>query len=133
MIILHPNPNNSLACVSIIDAAHIEKFTDTLSQYIIVDSLNIDTEFFNAYDYSSEGPVLNTSRAKEIWKNKFRVARKPILEKLDIEYIRSLEAGDVQKQQEVVFKKQQLRDITNVSLPDDLNALKNTWPDVLNS
>ena len=79
------------------------------------------------------GAKINISKAKEIWKDRFRQARKPILEKLDVEYMRALEAGDTQKQQEIATKKQALRDITNTSLPNDLEDIKNTWPDVLNS
>lgn len=77
--------------------------------------------------------TVDINAAKEIWKDKFRLARKPILEKLDIEFIRALEAGDTQKQQEIAAKKQALRDITNTPLPNDLEGIKNIWPDVLNS
>jgi hypothetical protein len=73
------------------------------------------------------------SKAKEIWKDKFREARKPILEKLDVEFMKALEAGDTQKQQEIASKKQDLRDITNISLPDDIEGIKKVWPSVLNS
>ena len=77
--------------------------------------------------------IVDINAAKEIWKDKFRQARKSILEKLDVEYMRALEAGNTQKQQEIATKKQALRDVTNTSLPDDLEGIKNTWPDVLNS
>jgi hypothetical protein len=77
--------------------------------------------------------TVDVNAAKEIWKDKFRQARKSILEKLDVEFMRALEDGDIQKQQEIAAKKQQLRDITNISLPNDLEGIKNTWPNVLNS
>ena len=77
--------------------------------------------------------TIDINTAKAIWKDRFRQARKPILEKLDVEYMRALEAGDTQKQQEIATKKQALRDVTNTSLPDNLEDIKNTWPDVLNS
>ena len=105
-----------------------------VSYKIVEDTTFIDNTFFNAYEFDQElGAKINISKAKEIWKDKFRQARKPILEKLDVEYMRALEAGDTQKQQEIATKKQALRDVTNTSLPDNLEDIKNTWPDVLNS
>ncbi len=77
--------------------------------------------------------TIDINAAKEIWKDKFRAARKPILEKLDVEYMRALESGDLLKQQEIAAKKQELRDITNIPLPDSLEGIKNTWPNVLNT
>jgi hypothetical protein len=35
------------------------------------------------------------------------------------------------KQQEIASMKQQLRDITAIELPDNLEDLKNTWPSIL--
>ncbi len=75
--------------------------------------------------------TIDINAAKEIWKDKFRAARKPILEKLDVEYMRALEAGNIQKQQELAAIKQALRDVTNISLPDTLEGIKNTWPEIL--
>ena len=77
--------------------------------------------------------IVDINAAKEIWKDKFREVRKPILEKLDVEYMRALEVRDIQKQQQIATKKQQLRDITNTPLPDDLESIKNTWPAILNN
>lgn len=77
--------------------------------------------------------TIDINAVKEIWKDKFRQIRKPILEKLDIEYIKALEAGDTQKQQEIAAQKQELRDVTSIPLPGDLEGIKNTWPSILNS
>jgi len=75
---------------------------------------------------------INVDKAKEIWKDKLRSARKPILEKLDVEYIRSLEQGlDVS---EIVSKKQELRDITNDPLllaAKTPEKIKSFWPEIL--
>lgn len=76
--------------------------------------------------------TINMDKAKEIHKNKLREARKPILDKLDVDYMRTLEQnGDVSL---IVSKKQELRDITKH--PDLLNAtnideLKSFWPETL--
>jgi len=99
-----------------------------------IENLIIDNTFFNAYEFDSVlGAKINTTKAKEVWKNKFRIARKPILEKLDIEYMKAIENNNTQKQEEIAAQKQALRDVTDISLPDDLEDLKNTWPDILNS
>jgi hypothetical protein len=105
------------------------------STYKIIENIDfLDRAFFNAYEFDQElGAKINISKAKEIWKDKFRVARRSILEKLDVEYMRALESGDPQKQQEIAAKKQELRDITNTSLPNSLEDIKNTWPNVLNT
>jgi hypothetical protein len=76
---------------------------------------------------------IDINAAKEELKNKFREARKPLLEKLDIEFLRALETKDTTKQQQIVAKKQMLRQITEMRLPNDIEALKNIWPDILNS
>lgn len=76
--------------------------------------------------------IINMDKAKEIHKNKLREARKPLLEKLDVEYMRTLEQGA--DTTEIVSQKQELRDITqhpdllSISNIDDLKAF---WPDIL--
>ncbi len=51
-------------------------------------------------------------KAKEIWRNKLRIDRMPLLNQLDVEFMRKLEKGeDVSK---VTEKKQYLRDITKL-------------------
>lgn len=55
---------------------------------------------------------INVEKAKEIQKEKIRIARKPLLERLDVEFVRALEFGtDVE---EIKNQKQALRDITNL-------------------
>mgnify|MGYP003348090142 CR=1 FL=1 len=78
--------------------------------------------------------TININKAKEIWKTKLRESRTPVLEKLDVEYMRLHEQG--KDTSEIVSKKQQLRDITDH--PDLNNAktaeeIKSFWPDILNN
>lgn len=54
--------------------------------------------------------TINLEKAKEIWRNKIRADRQPIFESLDILYIRALETNDTEKQNEIIIKKQKLRD-----------------------
>ncbi len=79
--------------------------------------------------------TINLDKAKEIQKNRWRTARKPILEKLDTQFMRAVETGDTAKQQQIATQKQALRDVTttdlsSVTTPEEL---KNVWPDILNS
>jgi hypothetical protein len=52
------------------------------------------------------------NKAQNIWKDKLRADRKPLLETLDVQYIRALERGETELIQKIVKKKEFLRDIT---------------------
>ena len=78
--------------------------------------------------------TINLDKAKEIQKNRWREARKPLLTQLDTEFMRAVESGDTVKQQQIAAKKQALRDVTvtdlsTITTPEEL---KNVWPDILN-
>jgi len=78
--------------------------------------------------------TINLDKAKNIQKNRWREARKPLLTQLDTEFMRAVESGDTVKQQQIAAKKQALRDITvtdlsTITTPEEL---KNVWPDILN-
>jgi hypothetical protein len=133
MYILYSQFNGNLAviipCGNINDAI---KDVPNEAEYKIVESIEIDNDFFNAYEFSKDiGAVINISKAKEIQLNKFRVARTPLLEKLDISFMQAVEAGNITLQQEISAQKQALRDITNMQLPDTLSELKAVWPKIL--
>lgn len=72
---------------------------------------------------------VNMNKAKDIWRDKIRADRTAELNKLDVEYMRALEAGDTVKQAEVATKKQALRDapaderIDNATSPEELKSL----------
>jgi len=77
--------------------------------------------------------IVNPDKAKAIWKNKWREARKPILASLDIEFMRAVESGDAAKQSEISAKKQELRDVTLLPIPGTTpEEIKSVWPEVLN-
>ena len=40
--------------------------------------------------------TLNLEKAKEIWLNKYRIARTPLLEKLDTQFMRALEQNNTE-------------------------------------
>lgn len=135
--IIYPQKDNTIAIVASTGILPIEEVAtrdvppDT--PYKILETLDIISDFHNAYEFDQAlGAKINISKAKDIQKDRFRVARKPILEKLDVDYIRAIETGNITKQAEIAVKKQVLRDITNIELPDTLDELKSVWPDVLN-
>lgn len=55
---------------------------------------------------------VNLDKAKEIQKDKLRRARKPLLEKLDVDFVRALELGG--DTASIAAQKQALRDVTNI-------------------
>jgi len=54
---------------------------------------------------------VNITKAKDITKDKLRAERKPLLEALDVEFIKAQEQGA--DTSAIVAEKQRLRDITN--------------------
>jgi len=99
----------------------------------IVDTLDIDDEFFNAYDFDpNNGVAENIARAQDIQKNKWRTLRAPILAKLDIFFSMALEAGDTAGQATIAGQKQALRDVTDTPLPSDsIASIKAVVPEIL--
>jgi hypothetical protein len=100
--------------------------------YKIVESVDIDNDYFNAYEFNEEsGAEVNIEKAKAIHLDKFRAARAPKLAALDIDYSRADESGDAAKKSEIAAKKQALRDVTKIDLPSTLPEIKATWPEIL--
>jgi hypothetical protein len=55
---------------------------------------------------------INIDKAKEIQKDKIRQVRTPLLEKLDVDFVRALELGG--DTASIASQKQALRDVTNI-------------------
>ena len=72
--------------------------------------------------------TINIAKAKDIWKDKIRSARKPKLEELDIQYMRAQEAGS--DTSAIVTKKQELRDfpsqVDSATTTDEIKAVWDT-------
>lgn len=134
MFITYPQPNGQVAVVIPTgDVNDAIKDVPEGVEYKIVDSIDIDNDYFNAYEFDAElGAKVNIEKAKAIHLDKFRAARAPKLAKLDVEYMKAVEANDEEKKAEIVAAKQALRDVTLTTLPDDLAGIKSTWPDILN-
>tara|TARA_R100000278_G_scaffold122376_1_gene108370 strand:- start:708 stop:947 length:240 start_codon:yes stop_codon:yes gene_type:complete len=74
--------------------------------------------------------TIDISKAKDIWKDKIRVARKPVLEKLDVDYMRANESGA--DTTSIVADKQTLRDLpSQVDTATTTDEIKAVWNDML--
>ena len=74
--------------------------------------------------------TIDISKAKDIWKEKIREARKPALEKLDVDYMRANESG--LSTTSIVANKQTLRDLpSQVDTSTTVDEIKNVWNDLL--
>jgi hypothetical protein len=73
---------------------------------------------------------INMTKAKEIKKDMIRAERAPLLDSLDVQFMRAVESGDTAKQAEIAAKKQALRDATAdsaieaASTPEELKAVR---------
>jgi hypothetical protein len=74
---------------------------------------------------------INIDKAKAIKLDQLRAERAPKLAALDLAFMRAVEQGDTAKQASIAAEKQALRDVTKVTLPDDVAALKDFKPDIL--
>jgi hypothetical protein len=72
---------------------------------------------------------VNMDKAREIKKDMIRAERAPMLEALDVAYLRAVEAGDTTQQAQIATEKQTLRDATDdpaiaaASTPEELAAV----------
>tara|TARA_R100000278_G_C5457790_1_gene159780 strand:+ start:921 stop:1163 length:243 start_codon:yes stop_codon:yes gene_type:complete len=74
--------------------------------------------------------TINISKAKEVWKNKIRIARKPVLEKLDIDFMKAQEAGT--DTTSIVADKNTLRDLPEqVDTATTTDEIKAVWNNML--
>jgi len=88
----------------------------------------------NAWKINDNGEIyFDRDKAIEIKKERFRNLRKPLLEKLDVEFMRALENGDTASIPIITQKKSELRDITSVDFSsyDTPQKLHEFIPDLL--
>jgi hypothetical protein len=134
--IIYPQENAKLAVVSLATGVTVDEAIESSIpqgvEYAVVDDLgSLDDEYFDAFEYRDMSIVCNIDKAKAIHLDKFRDARKPLLSKLDVDYMKALETNDSVKAIEIADKKQALRDVTLTPLPDTLPEIKATWPEIL--
>jgi hypothetical protein len=74
---------------------------------------------------------INIDKAKAIKLDQLRAERAPKLAALDLAFMRAVERGDLLEQASIAAQKQALRDLTKVTLPDDVASIKDFTPDIL--
>jgi hypothetical protein len=128
-------PNTSTEQESQIAAWIQQKDVPTLPDGSVRPSFIVDSAglsgmnlFFEAWRLTPLGTVVwNKPAADELKRKQFRALRKPLLEALDVQFMRSLEDGNTAQVAEITTKKKVLRDVTLIDLseydtPEKLNA-----------
>ena len=89
-----------------------------------------DRHFRGAWKLSGSTISEDMTKAKAIFKDKIREARKPLLEAEDVVYMKALEADDASAKTASVAKKKALRDApaaTAIDNADTIAKLKAAW------
>lgn len=74
--------------------------------------------------------TINITKAKDIWKDKIRIARKPALEKLDVDFVKAQETSS--NTSSIVTDKNTLRDLpSKVDDATTTDEIKAVWNDLL--
>ena len=93
-------------------------------------SVPSDRHFRNAWSLSGKVISEDMDAAKEIFKDKIREVRKPLLEAEDVVYMKALEADDASAKTASVTKKKALRDAPAASAINgatNVTELKAQW------
>lgn len=139
---LYPYNSNSLAIVSAVEGAFTEGERPApvpegvTFAFVNAEAFPSDATFRDAWEYdftepngSAQSISVNLNKAKEIHKGFLRMARKPLLEQLDIEVMKLQEAN--LSMTGVYEKKQILRDITQTNELNEAQTpeeIKLSWP-----
>ena len=89
-----------------------------------------DRHFRGAWKLSGSTISEDMTKAKAIFKDKIREARKPLLDAEDVVYMKALEASDSSAQTASIAKKKKLRDApaaTAINNADTIAKLKAAW------
>ncbi len=89
-----------------------------------------DRHFRGAWTLSGTTITEDLATAKDIFKDKIREARTPLLAAEDVVYMKALEAGDTDAQAASVAKKKALRDApaaSAITSADTIAKLKAAW------
>ena len=95
-----------------------------------VSSKPSDRHFRNAWAISGKVITEDMTKAKELFKDKIREVRKPLLEAQDVAYMKALEADNSSDQTTAKNKKKALRDApaaSGISNADTITKLKAAW------
>jgi hypothetical protein len=104
----------------------------SLPDYVTAnDGVLPDLYFVDAVDIDGKRASINLEKAKEVQRNVWRNLRTQKLTSLDLESLKAIESGNAAKQSEVAAKKNALRDVTKLPLPNTPEEIKNYIPDIL--
>ena len=84
------------------------------------------------WNEQTNSPDINISIAIELKKEELRTLREPLLQKLDIAFVKALENNDEEQKTKIVNYKNALRNITHGFFPSDINLLLYFYPTILN-
>jgi len=98
---------------------------------VISEQLPMDFYFAFFWNDQVKDADINIDVAKEIKRDQYRQLRDPLLQQLDLLFIKCLENDDVEKKSRVVFMKNKLRDITMHDLPNCWQELLHFYPNCL--
>ena len=90
-----------------------------------------DLYFLPAFSLSNKKISVDIPKAQEIQRNLWRKMRAQKFTSLDLESLKAIESGNAEKQAEVAAKKNALRDVTKLPLPNTPEEIKNYIPDIL--
>lgn len=117
-----------------VEISHIiETQVDLTKEYFIMnydDLPNDDNDYFNSWVFDRNelgepfGIKIDMIRARDIYRDQLREKRKPLLEALDVKYIRALEMQNSDLINEIVIEKQKLRNITTDARIDTAMTIK---------
>ena len=99
---------------------------------IAVDDATVpsDRHFRDAWSLSGSTITEDVTASKVLFKDKIREVRTSLLEALDVDYMKALEAGNSSAQTTAKNKKQALRDVpaaAAIEVASDITELKAAW------
>lgn len=93
-----------------------------------------DRTFRNAWKDGPGKPDVDMPKAREIHRDRLRIMRQPLLEALDVEYLKADEEGRDHDKRGITARKQALRSVTDdarIELAETPEALKAAVPEAL--
>jgi hypothetical protein len=88
--------------------------------------------FVDSIEWNSEKKQIefNIEKAKKIKQQEFRFLRQNKFDKLDAMYMKAFQLNQLDIIEKILKLKQDLRDITSVQMPDDIDELANFIPSI---
>lgn len=115
-------PGEAVAIMQVVDdnatdeqiAALIEKsgFANASWRRIEQSEIPSDRTFRNSWVDNGKSVSIDMDRARNEHRDKLRLMRAPLLEALDVDFVRALEDGDEARKTAIIAHKKALRDVT---------------------